>query len=93
MQWLSGALFQQHNARPQTARVSQDYLRTVTSLPWPARSPDLSPIEHIWDYFERHVGHPTNLNELEDSNQWFCVFVRRYRNNKKEFTPRRKLPP
>ncbi|GFU71822.1 transposable element Tcb2 transposase [Trichonephila clavipes] len=41
--------FQPDNARPHTARVSQDCLRTVTSLPWPARSPDLSPIEHIWD--------------------------------------------
>ncbi|GFW17378.1 transposable element Tcb2 transposase [Trichonephila clavipes] len=39
--------FQQDNARPHTARVSQDCLRTVTTLPWPARSPDLSPIDHI----------------------------------------------
>ncbi|GFY06688.1 transposable element Tcb1 transposase [Trichonephila clavipes] len=33
MQWLSGAIFQQDNARPHTARVSQDCLRTVTTLP------------------------------------------------------------
>ncbi|GFX17954.1 transposable element Tcb1 transposase [Trichonephila clavipes] len=31
----------------------------------PARSPDLSPIEHIWEHFGRRVGHPTTLNELE----------------------------
>ncbi|GFT18949.1 transposable element Tcb2 transposase [Trichonephila clavipes] len=43
----AGAIFQQDNALPHTARVSQDCLRTVTNLPWPARSPDLSPIEHI----------------------------------------------
>ncbi|GFS75855.1 transposable element Tcb2 transposase [Trichonephila clavipes] len=49
MQRLPGAIFQQDNAQPHTARVSQDCLRTVTTLPWPARSPDLSPIEHIWD--------------------------------------------
>ncbi|GFV94870.1 hypothetical protein TNCV_1028681 [Trichonephila clavipes] len=24
----------------------------VTTLPWPARSPDLSPIKHIWDHLE-----------------------------------------
>ncbi|GFS53935.1 transposable element Tcb1 transposase [Trichonephila clavipes] len=47
------------------ARVLQDYLRTVTSLPWLARSPDLSPIEPTWDLFRRRVGHPTSLNELE----------------------------
>ncbi|GFT73908.1 transposable element Tcb2 transposase [Trichonephila clavipes] len=38
---------QLENARPHTARVSQDCLHTVTTLPWPARSPDLSPIEHM----------------------------------------------
>ncbi|GFT26772.1 transposable element Tcb2 transposase [Trichonephila clavipes] len=50
MQWLPGAIFQQDNARLQTARMSQDCLRTVTALTWPARSPDLSHIEHIWDH-------------------------------------------
>ncbi|GFV39132.1 transposable element Tcb2 transposase [Trichonephila clavipes] len=46
MQRLPGAIFQQYNDRPHTARVSQDCLRTVTTLPWPARSPGLSQIEH-----------------------------------------------
>ncbi|GFX43573.1 uncharacterized protein TNCV_510221 [Trichonephila clavipes] len=50
--------FQQDNARPHTARVSQDCLRTVITLPLPARSPDLSPIEHTWDHLGRRVGHP-----------------------------------
>ncbi|GFU78467.1 transposable element Tcb1 transposase [Trichonephila clavipes] len=45
-------------------RVSQDCLLTVTTLPWPLRSP-LSPIEHIWDHLGGRVGHPTTLNELE----------------------------
>ncbi|GFT02054.1 hypothetical protein TNCV_83631 [Trichonephila clavipes] len=43
--------------RPRTARVPQDSLRTVTTLPWPPRFPDLSPIEHIWDHLGRRVGH------------------------------------
>ncbi|GFS87602.1 transposable element Tcb2 transposase [Trichonephila clavipes] len=33
MQRLPGAIFQQDNARPHTARVSQDCLHTVTTLP------------------------------------------------------------
>ncbi|GFS73839.1 transposable element Tcb1 transposase [Trichonephila clavipes] len=64
-QRLPGAIFQQDNGHPHTARVSQDCLRTITTLPWPARSPDLSPIEKIWDHLGRRVGHPTSLNELE----------------------------
>ncbi|GFX78554.1 transposable element Tcb1 transposase [Trichonephila clavipes] len=48
-----------------TARMSQDCLRTVATLPWPARTPNLSSIEHIWDHLGRRVGHPTSLNEQE----------------------------
>ncbi|GFX99086.1 transposable element Tcb2 transposase [Trichonephila clavipes] len=65
MQRLSEAIFQQNNARPHTERVSQDCLCTVTTLPWPARSPDLSPIKPICDNLGRRVGHPTSFNELE----------------------------
>ncbi|GBM11594.1 hypothetical protein AVEN_180144-1 [Araneus ventricosus] len=50
---LPGAIFQQDNARPHTARVAQDFLRHVQILPWPARSSDLSPIEHVWDQLKR----------------------------------------
>ncbi|GFU50049.1 uncharacterized protein TNCV_4933961 [Trichonephila clavipes] len=50
MQRLPGAIFQQDNARPHTAGVSQDCLRTVTTLPWPALSPDLSPIGHLGSF-------------------------------------------
>ncbi|GFY31339.1 transposable element Tc1 transposase [Trichonephila clavipes] len=44
---LPGAIFQQDNARPHTARVAQNFLRHFQTLPWPARSPDLSPVEHV----------------------------------------------
>ncbi|GFS50865.1 transposable element Tcb1 transposase [Trichonephila clavipes] len=43
MQRLPGAIFKQDNAGPHT----KDCLLTVTTLPWPTQSPDLSPIEHI----------------------------------------------
>ncbi|GFX81471.1 uncharacterized protein TNCV_143211 [Trichonephila clavipes] len=36
MQRLPGDILQQVNAQPYTARVSQDCLHTVTTLPWPA---------------------------------------------------------
>ncbi|GFV70173.1 transposable element Tcb2 transposase [Trichonephila clavipes] len=53
MQQLPECIFQQDNTRPHMAKVLQDCLRTVTSLPWFARSPDLSPIEHIWHHLGR----------------------------------------
>ncbi|GFX82406.1 transposable element Tc3 transposase [Trichonephila clavipes] len=44
---LPGAIFQKDNARPHTARIAQEFLRHFQTLPWPARSPDLSPVEHV----------------------------------------------
>ncbi|GFV79683.1 transposable element Tcb2 transposase [Trichonephila clavipes] len=61
MQRLPGAIFQQDNARPHTTRVSEDCIRTVTLLLWPALSLDLFPIEHIWDHLGWRVGHLTSL--------------------------------
>ncbi|GFU57934.1 HTH_Tnp_Tc3_2 domain-containing protein [Trichonephila clavipes] len=39
-----GAIYQQDNARPHTARLSQQCLQGYDVLPWPARSPDLLPM-------------------------------------------------
>ncbi|GFT29188.1 transposable element Tcb2 transposase [Trichonephila clavipes] len=67
IQRFPGAIFLQDNAWPHTARMSQDCLRTATTHPWPAHSPDLSPIEHIWDHLGRI--HPNvNSNGIRESN-------------------------
>ena len=46
------SVFMDDNARPHRARVVTDYLRdeSITTLPWPARSPDLKPNR-------AHLGH------------------------------------
>ncbi|GFW96835.1 transposable element Tcb1 transposase [Trichonephila clavipes] len=62
---LQGAIFQQDNARPQTARVAQDFLRHFQTLPWPARSPDLFPVKHVWDQLKRQMSSCSSVHDLE----------------------------
>lgn len=46
---LENDIFQQNDAQPQVAVVTLQYFHNanVDILPWPARSPDLSTIEHV----------------------------------------------
>ncbi|GFT67398.1 DDE_3 domain-containing protein [Trichonephila clavipes] len=62
---LPGAIFQQDNARPHTARVTQDFLRHFQTLPWPARFPDLSPVEHMLDQLKRPMPSCHSVHDLE----------------------------
>ncbi len=50
-------IFQQDNASCHSARATMNFLEdaAVVVLPWPARSPDLSPIEHVWDFIGRRL--------------------------------------
>jgi transposase len=61
-------IFQHDNARPHTARQTQNILRihNVNVLRWPARSPDLSPIEHLWDNLGRQVRACHDINNVHD---------------------------
>ncbi|GFU13020.1 DDE_3 domain-containing protein [Trichonephila clavipes] len=62
---LPGAIFQQGNARPHTARVAQDFLRHFQTLPWPSHSPYLSPVEHVWDQLKRQMPSCHSVHHLE----------------------------
>ncbi|GFX67754.1 DDE_3 domain-containing protein [Trichonephila clavipes] len=62
---LPGAIFQQDNARPHIARDSQDFLRHFQTLPWPARSPDWFPVEHVWNQLKRQMLSCHSVHDLE----------------------------
>ncbi len=72
----SDGFFQQDNALHHKAQLISDWFlehgNEFTLLKWPPQSPDLNPIEHLWDVVEREIRimdvKPTNLQKLCDAS-------------------------
>ncbi len=68
----SDGYVQQDDAACHKAQIISDWFlehdNEFTLLKWPPQSPDLNPMEHIWDVVEREIRimdvQPTNLQQL-----------------------------
>ncbi|GFX03150.1 transposable element Tcb2 transposase [Trichonephila clavipes] len=64
-------VFQDDNARPHRARLVENMLEaeTIQRMEFPACSPDLNPIEHVWDMLRRRIAArprpPATVRDLE----------------------------
>jgi len=59
-------IFQQDNARPHSANYTRQVLaeNNIATLEWPSRSPDLSPIEHVWDILGKRIYARNDVNNV-----------------------------
>ena len=64
------SMFMDDNARPHRARIVQYFLQqeTVQTIIWPSMSPDMNPIEHVWDFIGQKINQHNpkyqNIDEL-----------------------------
>ena len=79
------------NARPHSAAITRQFLETnnVNVLDWPANSPDLNPIQQVWDESGRRVRRNHAIHTVNDlaaalQAKWAnlpALFIQRYVNS------------
>ncbi|GFW33095.1 transposable element Tcb2 transposase [Trichonephila clavipes] len=63
-------IFMDDNTQPHRSLAVEELLESedITRMDWPAYSPDLNPIDHVWDALGRRIAarlhHPENTQRL-----------------------------
>jgi transposase len=60
-------IFMDDNARPHRPLAVEELLESedIPRMDWPAYSPHLNPIEHVWDTLGRRLHPPENTQQLK----------------------------
>jgi len=64
-------VFMQDGASPHRANIKKDWLneKEIALMDWPAKSPDLNPIENLWGILARRVyANQRQFNDVEELN-------------------------
>ena len=72
-------IFQKDGAPCHTSKLSLSWLaeNELNILPWAPQSPDMNPIEHLWNLINSRLANkrPSNLNELWEliKAEWYSI--------------------